>query len=115
MEEWKRIQGPVLLHHAIVHKFVQNPELRAKLLETGNALLVHTYERDNIFAAGCDKEKMMEWAKNNNGRIIKVFLFSFYYGYIFFNVFNEYLLFRSVLAFIKHFFLIKFLNLVLYI
>ncbi|VDK84493.1 unnamed protein product [Onchocerca ochengi] len=72
VEEWKRIQGPVLLHHAIVHKFVQNPELRAKLLETGNALLVHTYERDNIFAAGCDKEKMMEWAKNNNGRIIKV-------------------------------------------
>ncbi|KAM3728704.1 Uncharacterized protein ACO02O_05237 [Dirofilaria immitis] len=72
IEEWKRTQGPVLLHHAIVHKFVQNPELRAKLLETGNALLAHTYERDNIFAAGCDKEKMMEWAKNNNGQIIKI-------------------------------------------
>ncbi|EJD74204.1 hypothetical protein, variant [Loa loa] len=71
VEEWKRTQGPVLLHHAIVHKFVQNPELRAKLLETGDALLAHTYERDNIFATGCDKEKMLEWAKNNNGQIIK--------------------------------------------
>lgn len=76
VEDWKRTQGPVLLHHAIVHKFVQNPELRARLLETGTALLAHTYERDNIFAAGCDKEKMLEWAKNNNGHIIKVSLFS---------------------------------------
>uniref|UniRef100_A0A915PGE3 NADAR domain-containing protein n=1 Tax=Setaria digitata TaxID=48799 RepID=A0A915PGE3_9BILA len=72
VEEWKRTQGPVLLHHAIVHKFVQNPELRVKLLETGAALLAHTYERDNIFATGCDKEKMIEWAKNNNGQIIKI-------------------------------------------
>ncbi|VDO47785.1 unnamed protein product [Brugia timori] len=72
VEEWKRTQGPVLLHHAIVHKFVQNPQLRTKLLETGNALLAHTYERDNIFATGCDKEKMLEWAKNHNGQIIKI-------------------------------------------
>ncbi|VDM95506.1 unnamed protein product [Thelazia callipaeda] len=72
IEEWKRTQGPVLLHHAIVHKFVQNPELRAKLIESGGALLAHTYERDNIFATGCDREKMMEWATNNNGQIIKI-------------------------------------------
>lgn len=62
----------MLLHHAIVHKFVQNADLREKLLETGDAILAHTYDRDNIFATGCDREKMLEWAKNNNGQIIKV-------------------------------------------
>lgn len=66
------MHGPVLLHHAIVHKFVQNADMRAKLLETGDAILAHTYERDNIFATGCDREKIIEWAKNNNGQIIKV-------------------------------------------
>ncbi|KHN77794.1 Uncharacterized protein F44E2.8 [Toxocara canis] len=72
IEEWKHTQGPVLLHHAIVHKFVQNADLREKLLETGDAILAHTYDRDNIFATGCDREKMLEWAKNNNGQIIKI-------------------------------------------
>ncbi|VDN31451.1 unnamed protein product [Gongylonema pulchrum] len=69
VEQWKRTQGPVLLHHAIVHKFVQNADLRTKLLETGNALLAHTYERDNIFATGCDKDKMMEKIPN---RIVRL-------------------------------------------
>lgn len=72
IEEWKRTQGPILLHHAIVHKYVQNPDLRMKLLETGSGILAHTYERDNIFATGCDREKMMEWAKNHEGQIIKI-------------------------------------------
>jgi predicted NAD-dependent protein-ADP-ribosyltransferase YbiA (DUF1768 family) len=60
------------LQHAIVHKFVQNPQLRDKLLATGDSLLAHTYERDRVFATGCTKEKLVEWAKQNAGKTIKV-------------------------------------------
>ena len=61
-----------MLYHAVMHKFVQNPEIRNQLLETGDAILAHTYEYDNIYATGCDKEKMLNWAKANNGQIVKV-------------------------------------------
>lgn len=62
----------MLLLHAIAYKFVQNSDLRAKLLETKDAILAHTYERDNLFATGCDREALLEWASSNSGQIIKV-------------------------------------------
>ncbi|MFH4977172.1 hypothetical protein AB6A40_003881 [Gnathostoma spinigerum] len=70
--EWKRSHAPVLLHHAITHKYVQNPELRSKLMETGDALLAQAYDLENIFATGCSEEAVIDWAKANKGLILKV-------------------------------------------
>uniref|UniRef100_A0A0N5AMJ3 DUF1768 domain-containing protein n=1 Tax=Syphacia muris TaxID=451379 RepID=A0A0N5AMJ3_9BILA len=72
IEEWKRTQGLALLYHALMHKFAQNPDLRSKLLATGDSILAHTYEYDNVYATGCDKNKLMEWCVKNSGTILKV-------------------------------------------
>lgn len=72
IETWRRTHGPILLHHAIVHKFLQNVDLREKLLKTGNAILVHTYEYDNMFASACNEEAVMKWAEAMDGQVLKV-------------------------------------------
>lgn len=72
VDEWKKTHGFVLLHHALVHKFVQNMDLRQKLLETGNKILVHTFDRDNLFATGTNNEDLEKWAKDNQGKALKI-------------------------------------------
>ncbi len=56
----------------MVHKFVQNQELRNRLLATGDALLVHAYDRDKIFAAGMTGELLDKWAHEHAGSTLKI-------------------------------------------
>lgn len=72
IDAWRRTHGAILVHHAIVHKFLQNPDLREKLLNTGNAILAHTYEYDNMFACACNEDAVMKWGKTMHGRVLKV-------------------------------------------
>lgn len=74
IEDWKRKHGFVMLYHATVYKFIQNADLWKKLVDTGDAILAHAYERDNLFACGMDEEQLKLWAKEHNGEIIKVLL-----------------------------------------
>lgn len=44
IEQWKATNGFIMLHHAMVHKYVQNVQLREKLLATDDAILAHAYD-----------------------------------------------------------------------
>lgn len=59
----------------MVHKFVQNLELRQKLVDTEDAILAHAYDRDTFYACGLDKEGVEKWAAVNDGKVIKVMFF----------------------------------------
>ncbi|VDM27096.1 unnamed protein product [Toxocara canis] len=72
IEEWKYHEAPLLLHHALVHKFVQHSDLSDMLVQTGNAILAHSYDHENTFATGCGTHEVLDWAKRNSGRIIQV-------------------------------------------
>jgi predicted NAD-dependent protein-ADP-ribosyltransferase YbiA (DUF1768 family) len=60
-----------------VHKFVQNMDIRQKLLETGDKILAHTFERDNLFACGAGTEDVEKWAKEHLGEVLKVGMIKF--------------------------------------
>ncbi|CAD6188602.1 unnamed protein product [Caenorhabditis auriculariae] len=72
IDEWKRTEAFTVLKHATYQKFAQNQELKDKLLETGNKILVHSYGGDTHFAAGEDQKGVSEWVKKNEGTTIKV-------------------------------------------
>lgn len=72
VEEWKRTHGFIMLYHANVYKFVQNKELQKKLTDTGDALLVHSYDRDTYYACGLNAEDVKKWATENEGKVLKV-------------------------------------------
>ncbi|KAF8368642.1 hypothetical protein PRIPAC_86471 [Pristionchus pacificus] len=72
VEAWRRTDAPEILLYACVSKFAQSRELREKLLNTGDALLVHTFEKDNLYAVGMSEEATKKWAEANNGKKIRV-------------------------------------------
>jgi ribA/ribD-fused uncharacterized protein len=72
VDEWKLTHGFVMLHHAMIHKFEQNADLRKKLLDTGDSILAHAYDRDTFFACGMNETQLEDWAKKHNGEILKI-------------------------------------------
>jgi len=48
--------------------------MRDKLLATGDALLCQAYDRDAFYAVGMTEEKLREWARENEGKILKVLI-----------------------------------------
>lgn len=48
-------------------KFRQNPELKQKLLETGDKVLVEASPTDKIWGIGLGEKKARETAKHRNG------------------------------------------------
>ena len=72
IDQWKSTHGFIMLHHAMVHKYVQNIELREKLLATDDAILAHSYDRDSFYACGMKKEDLEKWAKENEGKVVKI-------------------------------------------
>lgn len=72
IEAWKRSDGLVTLIYAVTLKFIQNPELREKLLKTGNALLVQTHAGDNFYASGMDQADFEKWTSEHNGQTLKL-------------------------------------------
>jgi len=71
VDDWKATHGFIVLNHANVHKFVQNLDLRKKLLDTGDSLLAHAYT-ETFFACGLDKAGMEKWVKENAGKTIQI-------------------------------------------
>uniref|UniRef100_A0A914N2H3 NADAR domain-containing protein n=2 Tax=Meloidogyne incognita TaxID=6306 RepID=A0A914N2H3_MELIC len=71
VEHWKNTTGLLVLLHGIRFKFTQNQEMRDKLLATGDALLCQAYDRDAFYAVGMTEEKLREWARENEGKILK--------------------------------------------
>lgn len=71
IEEWKQTQGYLIYKHATIHKFIQNEDLRKMLLETGDKILAHAYDRDSLFACGMDEAQLKTWAKEKNGTMIQ--------------------------------------------
>ncbi|GMT04114.1 hypothetical protein PENTCL1PPCAC_26288, partial [Pristionchus entomophagus] len=72
IEGWKRSEAPEILIHANLYKFAQNRELREKLLSTGDALLVHTFDKDDLYAIGMNEETTKKWSLDNNGKHVLV-------------------------------------------
>lgn len=72
IETWRRTEAPEILVHANLYKFAQNRELREKLLSTGDALLVHTFDKDDLYAIGMNEETTKKWSLDNNGKCIQV-------------------------------------------
>jgi len=72
IDDWKANNGINMLYHAILHKFAQNRALRQKLISTGKAILAQSYERDSYFACGMNKEELNKWAKENEGKTMKI-------------------------------------------
>ncbi|GMR32657.1 hypothetical protein PMAYCL1PPCAC_02852 [Pristionchus mayeri] len=72
IESWRRTEAPEILVHANLYKFAQNRELREKLLSTGDALLVHTFDKDDLYAVGMNEEATKKWSLDNNGKHIQV-------------------------------------------
>ncbi|PAV78551.1 hypothetical protein WR25_09571 isoform A [Diploscapter pachys] len=72
IEAWKKKHSLAILKVAIKQKFLQHKLLCEQLLATGDSILVHTYDRDNFYASGCNDEAVKEWAKENSGSILKI-------------------------------------------
>jgi ribA/ribD-fused uncharacterized protein len=72
IEAWKRTDGLVTLIYAVALKFIQNPDLRQKLLNTRDSLLVQTHPGDNFYAAGMDKDEFEKWAADHAGQTLKL-------------------------------------------
>jgi ribA/ribD-fused uncharacterized protein len=71
VEHWKNTTGLLVLLHGNRYKFTQNKEMREKLLATGDALLCQAYDRDAFYAVGLTEEKLREWARENEGKVLK--------------------------------------------
>jgi ribA/ribD-fused uncharacterized protein len=69
---WKLREGAQAVYNATFAKFDQNSELKKKLLETGDKMIVHCYEKDNIFGCGCTEKELQEWFEKNDSKVIKV-------------------------------------------
>uniref|UniRef100_A0AC35FUL2 NADAR domain-containing protein n=1 Tax=Panagrolaimus sp. PS1159 TaxID=55785 RepID=A0AC35FUL2_9BILA len=65
-------EGAEAVYNATFEKFNQNPELKKKLLDTGNMIIVQCYDKDNILGCGCSKKELNEWFEQNHGKVIKV-------------------------------------------
>uniref|UniRef100_A0A914GV48 NADAR domain-containing protein n=1 Tax=Globodera rostochiensis TaxID=31243 RepID=A0A914GV48_GLORO len=72
VDAWKNTHGVLVLQHAMRLKFgVQHPEMRDQLLATEDALLIQAYDKDSFFAAGMTESAAREWAKENEGNVLK--------------------------------------------
>ncbi|CAI5446379.1 unnamed protein product [Caenorhabditis angaria] len=72
IEKWKRLDSFTVLEHAIYQKFKQNEELRKKLLDSQDKILVQTYMGDNFFAANATVKTTTEWMSKNAGQTLNV-------------------------------------------
>jgi predicted NAD-dependent protein-ADP-ribosyltransferase YbiA (DUF1768 family) len=72
VNQFKRHEGAHAVYNATYAKFNDNPELKKKLLETGNKLIIHSYDKDDIFASGCSEAELTAWLEKNNGIVIKI-------------------------------------------
>ncbi|KAL3076290.1 hypothetical protein niasHS_013561 [Heterodera schachtii] len=72
IDAWKNSHGVQVILHAMRHKFSdQHQELCDQLLATEDALLVQAYDKDSFFAAGMVENGVREWAKENEGKVLK--------------------------------------------
>ncbi|KAF7633120.1 DUF1768 domain-containing protein [Meloidogyne graminicola] len=71
VEHWKNTTGLLVLLHGIRFKFTQSNEMREKLLSTGDAILCQAYDRDAFYAVGMTEDKLREWARENEGKVLK--------------------------------------------
>lgn len=71
IEEWKDKDSIGVLKHVILAKFEQNEELKAKLLETGDKILIQTYFGDTYFAAGANPKYMSTWISRHVNQSLK--------------------------------------------
>uniref|UniRef100_A0A914Z1F6 NADAR domain-containing protein n=1 Tax=Panagrolaimus superbus TaxID=310955 RepID=A0A914Z1F6_9BILA len=72
VDEWKLREGAQAVYNATHAKFDQNPDLKKKLLDTGDKFIVQCYEKDSIFGSGCTENELEDWFKKNNGKLIKI-------------------------------------------
>uniref|UniRef100_A0AC34FTN4 NADAR domain-containing protein n=1 Tax=Panagrolaimus sp. ES5 TaxID=591445 RepID=A0AC34FTN4_9BILA len=72
VDEWKLREGAQAVYNATLAKFEENPDLKKKLLDTGDKLIVQCYEKDGIFGSGCSQIELDEWFKKNDGKVIKI-------------------------------------------
>ncbi|KAF1761062.1 hypothetical protein GCK72_009316 [Caenorhabditis remanei] len=71
ISEWKDKESIGVLKHVILHKFNQNEELKAKLLETGDKILIQTYLGDSYFAAGANTKYVSTWVSRHVNQSLK--------------------------------------------
>ena len=64
-ETWVSERGRIVLEGS-VHKFQQNPELKAKLLATGDKIIVEASPRDRIWGIGFGEKNALA-QKSNKG------------------------------------------------
>uniref|UniRef100_A0A8R1HQN1 NADAR domain-containing protein n=1 Tax=Caenorhabditis japonica TaxID=281687 RepID=A0A8R1HQN1_CAEJA len=72
VSEWKMKDSFAVLKYAITQKFVQNEELKLKLLETGDKILIQTYIGDNFFAVGAGAKYTSVWVTRHLNQSLKV-------------------------------------------
>ncbi|CAI2348562.1 unnamed protein product [Caenorhabditis sp. 36 PRJEB53466] len=70
--EWKVKDSIAVLKHAITQKFKQNEDLKQKLLETGDKILIQTYIGDNFFAAGANPKYTTNWIARHVNQSLKI-------------------------------------------
>uniref|UniRef100_A0AC34RA60 NADAR domain-containing protein n=1 Tax=Panagrolaimus sp. JU765 TaxID=591449 RepID=A0AC34RA60_9BILA len=72
VEEWKRSFGVNAIYYGTYYKFLQNRELRKKLFETGDKLIIHDYPKDALYSSGCDEKTLKSWLEDHIGKRIEV-------------------------------------------
>ncbi|KAI6191361.1 DUF1768 domain-containing protein [Aphelenchoides bicaudatus] len=72
IESWKRSDGIITLVYAIGSKFIQNPQMRDKLMNTKDTLIVQTHSGDNLFAVGMNQTDFEKWAGEHSNQTIKL-------------------------------------------
>ncbi|KAE9554167.1 hypothetical protein FO519_002647 [Halicephalobus sp. NKZ332] len=72
VESWKNEGGVQAVFYATYYKFKQNPRLRKRLFQTGDNLIVHDYKNDKIYSSGCDKETLLNWLADHDGKLLHV-------------------------------------------
>ncbi|CCD71232.1 NADAR family protein [Caenorhabditis elegans] len=68
---WKDKDSIAVLKHVIYHKFNQNDELKVKLLDTGDKILIQTYIGDTYFAAGANAKYTSTWVDRHVNQSLK--------------------------------------------
>jgi len=69
---WKIGGGVQAIFYATYYKFKQNPRLRRKLFETGENLIIHDYKNDRMYSSGCDRETLLNWLADHDGKLLHV-------------------------------------------
>uniref|UniRef100_A0A1I7UD14 DUF1768 domain-containing protein n=1 Tax=Caenorhabditis tropicalis TaxID=1561998 RepID=A0A1I7UD14_9PELO len=72
INDWKDKDSVGVLKHVLLQKFQQHEDLKAKLLETGDKLLVQTYIGDTYFAAGAGTKYTSIWVTRHTNQVVKL-------------------------------------------